>query len=423
MSLHLRAVSGIDARFAAPPSKSFTHRALIAAACADGRSVISRPLSAEDTGVTIAALRQLGAEIAPAGTGDLVVEGTGGAFHAPQGCNIDCRNSGTSMRMLLSLALLADGPVCLTGSPRMQERPVAPLVEALNAAGGEIRYLKRSGFPPVSVDGEFRGGHLEIDASRSSQFLSSALMAAPCGAGETVITTTGVPASRTYLDLTTDVMAAFGAPVERDGYRRFSVHPGGYAPASYTVEGDYSSASYFFAAAAVCSGTVEVTHLNPVSSQGDRVFLRLLREMGCRVTEGADAVTVRSDGDLTGITAALEDAPDIVLTLAAVAPFAEGPTTITGVHNLKIKESNRLDAAVRIAALGGAEAKVSDDSVTIYPGRLPGGGIIDPENDHRTAMSAAVVALGRGDVGILQPGCVQKSYPGFWDALREGGLM
>ena len=423
MSLHLPAVSRIDAQFAAPPSKSFTHRALIAAACADGRSLISRPLHAEDTDVTVSALRKLGATITATDTGDLVVEGTGGAFHAPPGCTIDCHNSGTSMRMLLSLALLADGPVTLTGSPRMQERPVAPLVEALNAVGGRVRYLNCSGYPPVSVDGVFGGGHLEIDASRSSQFLSSALMAAPCGVGETVISTVGDPASRTYLDITTSVMSAFGAPVERDGYRRFSVQPGGYTPVAFTVEGDYSSASYFFAAAAVCAGTVEVTHLNPHSCQGDRVFLRLLQEMGCRVTAGADSVTVTSDGDLTGITAAMEDAPDIVLTLAAVAPFADGPTTITGVQNLKIKESNRLDAVVRVAALGGAETRVTADGVTILPGRLPGGGIIDPEDDHRTVMSAAVVALKRGDVGILHPGCVQKSYPGFWDALREGGLV
>lgn len=423
MSLHLNAVRGIDSRFAAPPSKSFTHRALIAAACADGRSRISRPLYAEDSEVTVSALRALGADIIGTDDGDLIVEGTGGAFHAPPGCTIDCHHSGTSMRMLLSIALLADGPVTLTGSPRMQERPVAPLVEALTAAGGRVRYLNRPGFPPVSVDGVFGGGYLDIDASRSSQFLSSVLMAAPCAAGETVITTKGIPASRTYLDITTRVMDAFGVPVERDGYHRFSVQPGGYTPAAYAVEGDYSSASYFFAAAAVCSGTVEVTHLNPLSCQGDRVFLRLLGEMGCRVTEGADSVTVTSDGDLSGITAAMGDAPDVVLTLAAVAPFADGPTTITGVANLKIKESDRLDAVVRIAALGGAVAQVTDDSVVITPGKLPGGGIIDPENDHRTAMSAAVVALKRGDVGILQPETVQKSYPGFWDALREGGLI
>lgn len=423
MSLHLHAVSDIDACFAAPPSKSFTHRALIAAACAEGRSVISRPLHADDTGVTIAGLRQLGAEISTTNAGDLIVEGMGGAFHAPPGCTIDCHNSGTSMRMLLSLALLADGEVCLTGSPRMQERPVAPLVEALNVAGGKIRYLKRSGFPPVSVDGAFRGGYMEIDASASSQFLSSALMAAPCGEEESVIATPEEPASRTYLDITTDVMSAFGALVKRDGYRRFSVTPGGYTPVSYTVGGDYSSASYFFGMVAVCTGTVEVTHLNPLSCQGDRVFLRLLREMGCRVKEGADSVTVTSDGGLTGITAAMEDTPDLVLTIAAVAPFAEGPTTITGVRNLKIKESNRLDAVVRIAALGGAETKVTDDMVTIIPGKLPGGGIIDPEDDHRTAMSAAVVALKRGDVDILHPDCVQKSYPGFWEALQKGGLL
>jgi len=421
MSMRLPAVSGIEACIAAPPSKSYTHRALIAAACADGRSVISHPLQSEDTGVTITALRQLGAGIT--GTDEIVVEGTGGSFTPSPGCTIDCRSSGTSMRMLISLSLLADVPVCLTGSQRMQERPVAPLVDALNAAGGKIRYLKESGFPPVCVDGEFRGGNIEIDASASSQFLSSALMAAPCGAEETEITTPCEPASRAYIDITADVMATFGAPVGRDGYRRFSVSPEGYAPADYAVEGDYSSASYFFAIAAVCNGTVEVTHLNPASCQGDRVFPGLLAEMGCRVTEGSRSVRVTADGGLTGVTVAMGDAPDVVQTLAAVAPFADGPTTITGIRNLRVKESDRISAVVRIAALGGASAEVSDDTVTIHPGRLPGGGVIDPEDDHRTAMSAAVVALGRGDVGILHPGCVQKSFPGYWDVLRDGGIL
>ena len=421
MSLHLPAVSGVEACFIAPPSKSYTHRALIAAACADGRSVIRSPLLSEDTEVTITALRQLGAVITD--TGDIVVEGTGGNFTAPPGCTIDCRSSGTSMRMLLSIALLADGPVCLTGSLRMQQRPVAPLVNGLNSIGGRIRYLNQPGFPPVCTDGIFRGGHMEIDASASSQFLSSALMAAPCGAAETEITTPSEPASRAYLDITAEVMATFGAPVVREGYHRFTVSPNGYLPAVYTVEGDYSSASYFFALAAVCTGTVEVMHLNPASCQGDRVFLHLLAEMGCQVTESADSVLVASDGGLRGITAAMGDAPDVVLTLAAVAPFADGPTTITGIRNLRVKESDRIAAVVRIAALGGAATEVSADAVTIIPGRLPGGGIIDPEDDHRTAMSAAVVALKRGDVGILHPGCVQKSFPGFWDALREGGVL
>ena len=423
MSLYLPAVSGIDACIAAPPSKSYTHRALIAAACADGRSVIHNPLQSEDTEVTITALRQLGALITDTDTGDLVVEGTKGNFSALPGSTIDCHSSGTSMRMLVSLALLADVPVCLTGSNRMQQRPIAPLVDALNSIGGKIRYLKESGFPPICVDGVFRGGNMEIDASASSQFLSSALMAAPCGAEKTTITTPREPASRAYLDITAEVMATFGVPVQRQGYRSFSVSPNGYTPAMYTVEGDYSSAAYFFAMAAVCTGTVKVTHLNPISCQGDRVFPNLLEQMGCIVTSGADSVTVTSDGRLKGITADMSDAPDVALTLAAVAPFADSPSTITGIRNLRIKESDRLGAMVRIAALGGAATDVSDNAATIFPGRLPGGGIIDPKDDHRTAMSAAVIALKRGDVDILHPECVQKSYPGFWDALREGGIL
>ncbi len=213
----------------------------------------------------------------------------------------------------------------------MLERPLGPLVEALRALGGEAVYLGKPGFPPIRVEGRLAGGTAVVDASMSSQFISSILMAAPCADEDVELEIPEMPASRSYLDVTVDVMEAFGARVERDGYTRFRVRRGTrYTGREYTVEGDYSSASYFFAAAAICGGTVRVNHLSPASVQGDRRFLDALEAMGCLVASSVDTVTVTRKGELSGITIDMSSAPDTVQTLAVVAATAATPTTITG---------------------------------------------------------------------------------------------
>ncbi len=262
-----------------------------------------------------------------------------------------------------------------------------------------------------------------MDGSISSQFISSILMAAPYAEQEIEVRIPSPPASASYLDITLDVMQAFGAVVHRTGYERFSVDSGHrYRGQEYTIEGDYSSASYFFAMAAICGGSVTVKNLRPDSVQGDRRFLDALAAMGCRVSSGTQSVTVEHTGELRGITIDMATSPDTVQTLCMVAAVAKTPTTITGIGHLKFKESDRITGtAERLRALGG-KVYVGNDSLTIRPAPLHGG-TIDPLNDHRMAMSFAVLGLGIGGITIENAECVNKSFPGFWEMLKEAGVL
>ncbi len=422
MNITLEKTAAVSLTFTAPPSKSYTHRALIAGALAGGKTTLFRPLESEDTRLTARALRALGVSIEEQ-TGRTIITGCDGDLPTKGPVTLDLDNSGTSLRLLASLALLARHPVILTGSALMQERPIGPLADALPAIGGTVTFLKNPGFPPLEVSGKLAGGTVVIDGSMSSQFISSILMAAPFAASDVEIVIPAPPASASYLDITLDVMQAFGANVIRDGYERFRVSPKDrYKGRRYTIEGDYSSASYFFAIAAVCGGTVTVKNLSPKSVQGDRRFPEALAAMGCKVTYGKDAVTVARTGELRGITFDMSASPDTVQTLAVAAARATGPTTITGISHLKFKESDRITGtAERLRALG-AGVDVDDDSLTIHPAPLHGG-TIDPANDHRTAMSFAVLGLGIGGITITDSECVNKSFPGFWGILRDAGVL
>jgi len=412
----------VDAAFRAPPSKSYTHRALIAGALASGRTHIEGPLRAVDTELTARGLEALGVSLEWL-PGEIAVAGCGGAFPAAGEVTIDCGNSGTTLRLLTSAALLARHPVVLTGSPRMLERPVGPLAGALRALGGEVAFTGRDGYPPIRISGRLRGGKTGIDGSISSQFVSSILMAAPYAEEDVELTLPAAPASRSYLDVTADVMLGFGAQIERQGYDRFRVKSGvAYRGQNYRIEGDYSSASYLFAIAAVCGGKVTVTGLNPASVQGDRRFLDALEAMGCRVAAGDDAVTVERTGDLAGIEIDMSSSPDTVQTLAAVAATAGSPTTITGTGHLQYKESDRVGVTADTLRRMGAGVEVTKDSLTITPGPLHGVAV-DPHDDHRTAMAFAVLGLAVGGMAIRDPGCVEKSFPGFWEALYGEGLL
>jgi 3-phosphoshikimate 1-carboxyvinyltransferase len=412
---------GIDLAVAAPPSKSYTHRALIAGAIAYGTTVVRNPLDADDTRLTLSALRALGVK-AEQEPDRITLTGCNGAMPVANAVTLDLGNSGTSLRLLTSLSLLSRHPVILTGSTRMQERPVGPLAKALSSLGGSVRFLKKDGYPPLEVGGKLRGGNVTVDASISSQFISSILIAAPYAEQDIEVRIPTPPASASYLDITVDVMSTFGALVKRTGYERFAVSSHHrYMGQEYVIEGDYSSASYFFALSAVCGGRVTVDNLKPGSMQGDRRFLDTLAAMGCRVSYGSSAVTVERSGDLSGITTDMATLPDTVQTLCMVAAMAKTPTTITGIGHLKYKESDRINGtAERLRALGG-DVTVIDDRITIRPVPLHGG-TIDPENDHRTAMSFAVLGLGIGGITITDAECVNKSFPDFWDRLKQAGV-
>lgn len=422
MNRTLEKAGPVDIRVTAPPSKSYTHRALIAGGLAEGESTIERPLRSGDTAVTASVLQQMGVPLVWEGE-QIFISGTGGKMACDAYSILDMGDSGTSLRLLTTVALLCRGPVVITGSPRMKERPVEGLVSALNTIGGGIQYLEAAGFPPFLVNGTLFGGKVRVESTISSQFASSLLLSAPYAESGIELFIPPGAVSRSYLDVTIDVMQAFGVTVEREGYRRFYVKPGrGYRGRKYRVEGDYSSASYFFAMAAVCGGRALVSSLAPASVQGDRRFLDALAAMGCRVSCSGDCITLESDSVLEGIEMDLSSSPDTVQTLCMVAACARSPSRFTGISHLKYKESDRILAILSILrALGGDVKAEEDGSITIRPAPLHGG-TIDPAGDHRTAMSAAVLGLAIGGVTIMDAGCVSKSFPEFWEILHTEGL-
>jgi len=423
MNITLERSGAVDITIRAPPSKSYTHRALIAAALARGDSTLERVLRSDDTLITASALGRLGIPLNWEGE-QIRVSGTGGILHCGAHTVIDMGDSGTSLRLLTSVALLCRSPLIITGSPRMKERPVGGLVTALNCLGGEIRYLETAGFPPLMVEGTLRGGTVRVDSTVSSQFASSLLLSAPYAESPLELILLPGAVSRSYLEVTVDVMEAFGVRVDREGYDHFIVNPGsGYCGRTYRVEGDYSSASYFFAIAAVCGGRVRISSLTPGSVQGDRQFLDALAAMGCRVSCSDDCIMLESDGSLEGIEMDLSNSPDTVQTLCMVAACARSPSRFWGISHLKFKESNRILAILAtLQQLGGNVMAEKDGSITIRPAPLHGGRI-DPAGDHRTAMSAAVLGLAIGGVTVMDAGCVSKSFPEFWDILQQERLV
>ncbi|MDD1715927.1 MAG: 3-phosphoshikimate 1-carboxyvinyltransferase, partial [Methanolinea sp.] len=354
MEVILRKREGVDLVFSAPPSKSYTHRGLIAAALAEGGSHVMHPLQSDDTEVTRRALVSMGVPIREEKDG-YRISGSGGDLVCPQGLELDMENSGTSYRLLTSVALLCRTPVVLTGSDRMKERPVGPLVAAINRLGGEATFLGTPGYPPIRVGGRFRGGNTVVEAGISSQFVSSLLLTGPYAQEDVEIRVSPGLVSPSYLDITLDVMGSFGAHVERQGYEYFRVPAGiPYHGTEYGIEGDFSGASYFFALAALCRGRVRVENLNPRSCQGDRRFVTALQAMGCRVRDLPSGMEVEYTGDLEGIEVDMSTSPDTVQTLCMVAAMARTPSRIFGISHLKWKESDRLGGTARLLrSLGG----------------------------------------------------------------------
>jgi 3-phosphoshikimate 1-carboxyvinyltransferase len=400
-----------------PGSKSLSHRALIAAALASGESRISNLLDCEDTLYTLRALRELGVEI-KIDRGSVTVSGRGGEFPKSNGTKIlFLGNSGTSLRLLLSTAALARGETVLTGFPRLQERPVGELVRALRGLGVPDISTQREEFPPVRIrSGGMKGGQVRLTGRESSQYLSSLLLAAPYASGAVEIEVDGALVSRPYVDLTLEVMARFGVGVQREGHSRFKVPVGpGYCPVDYQVEGDASSASYFWAAAAVTGGTVATENVFPGSSrQGDMSFLDLLERMGALVRKEARRAIVKGR-TLAGIEADMSTMPDMVPTLAALALFAKGKTVIRNVPHLRHKESDRLQAVHEEWSRLGAWIEELPDGL-IIEGSVPlNGTLCDPHDDHRLAMSLAVIGLRCPGIKIQNENCVRKSFPNFWD--------
>lgn len=416
MSKEIVPLEYIDAILTLPGSKSYTHRALIAAALADGESLLKNALKAEDTELTAQALGKLGAVIHWQDS-TVSVQGTAGQ-PAPAGEPLHLGNSGTSMRFLTAVATLGQGEYHLTGTPRLCQRPMGELLTALNQLGSKVDSVRGNGCPPVIVRGGIAGGRARLSGEVSSQYLSALLLIAPLTPLGVEIEVTGELVSRPYVDLTLDVQAAFGISHYRRGYRYFQV-PGGqkYQNRVYEIDADASSASYFWAAAALTGGRVTVTNLNMETSQGDVDFVSVLARMGCRLHPSPAGLTVEG-GPLRGIQIDMSSMPDMVPTLAVVAAFAQGETLITGVRHLRHKESDRLAAVAAELAKMGVQVQEMEDGLKITGGS-PHGAVIETYNDHRIAMSFAVAGLKIPGVVIKDPECVSKSFPEFWEFLEQ----
>jgi 3-phosphoshikimate 1-carboxyvinyltransferase len=399
-----------------PGSKSFTHRILIASALSDGVCRIDNPLRSEDTLLTAEGLRRMGVEIHDH-TDHLVVHGCDGSLR-PAESEIDLGNSGTSVRLLTGICGIGSGRYVITGTRRMQERPIQDLLDGLVQLGIRARSLQGNGCPPVEVFGRnIEGGRVELDCHVSSQYLSSILLMAPLSSRGIEVCVKKGPVSKPYIDMTLEVMHLLGVDVNREGYRNFFV-PGGqtYRSGTYCVEPDCSQAGYFWAAAAITDASVTVRNVHPDTRQGDVRFAQVLGRMGCRVTEEEEGIRV-SGGPLSGITVDMSDMPDMVPTLAVVSAFAEGTTVIQNVAHLRAKESDRLGAVVTELNKMGIAAQCDDTGMAITGGGGHGAQI-KTYDDHRMAMSFAVAGLRIPGIGIENESCVSKSFPNFWEVFE-----
>ena len=411
----IRQVKTLDAEVSVPPSKSYTNRALIAAALADGPSTLVQASRSDDSEFLVSALKEFGIKIERTND-DLEVSGASGELSPPKK-EVYIGNAGTAMRFLATFAGLARGESILTGDEQMKKRPLTDLLQALHAAG--IKTSSENGYPPVKIfGGNFQGGRVDIRGEVSSQFLSSLLLSSPYAKHPVSICVQGKMSSSPYVDMSLHVMRSFGGNVDTLSPSVYAVsNRDRYIGRTFSIEGDASSATYFLAAAAITRGRVVIGNLSDESLQGDLKFLKILADMGCSVVHHEDSIELIG-GKLFGIEVDMNELPDCVPALAVLGAFAKGQTSITNIAQLKFKETNRLAALSTVLTKLGAEAELYDDGLTIHPKPLRGVNI-STYNDHRMAMSFAVAGLSVPGITIENPACVSKSFPNFWDEFSK----
>jgi 3-phosphoshikimate 1-carboxyvinyltransferase len=406
-----------DCSVTLPGSKSYTHRMLIAAALAKGTSKLKDGLDSEDIDHTRTALSCMGISIN--GTPDCLVVSGGAGRMSPYSPEIHLGNSGTSMRLLTAVAALGQGPYVLTGTGRMQERPIDDLVLGLTQLGVHATCLKGNGCPPVEIRGNHpEGGSVDLKCGTSSQFLSAVLLISPYLKNGSDIHVVEGPVSKPYIDITVDVMNRFGVSVEREAYHRFRVKGEQcYRAVDISVPPDASQAGYFWAAGAITGAAVTVRGIGRESLQGDAGFTKVLADMGCRVALTDDGLTVKGGG-LRGISVDMGNMPDLVPTLAVVAAFAHGATQITNISHLRAKESDRIRTTATELKKMGIRVEEAPSALTVWGGPAVGADI-DTYDDHRIAMSFAVAGLRVPGVRIKDEHCVSKSFPKFWEVFES----
>jgi 3-phosphoshikimate 1-carboxyvinyltransferase len=419
--LELGPLETISGEVTLPGSKSLSNRALLLAALASGRTEVTNLLRSDDIERMVEALTQLGVEITLSEDWQhCMVTGNNGLFITPSQKEFFLGNAGTAIRPLTAILSLIPGEFVVDGDQYMRERPIAHLADALRQLGAKIRYQQKEGCPPLTLTGgRITGGDVTIPGDISSQYLTALLMALPLAARDSRIDILGEQVSKPYLDITLGIMQQFGVTATHRSYQQFLI-PGNQSyrsPGTYMVEGDASSASYFFGAAAI-RGDIRVHGLGSNSVQGDYHFLDTIERMGAVVNRGETWTDVTA-AKLRGIDVDLNHIPDAAMTLAVVALFAEGRTVIRNIYNWRVKETDRMHAMAEGLTRLGAKVETESDTIIIDPPEAIEAATIDTYGDHRVAMSFSLAALGDAPVTINDPDCTRKTFPGYFDVLAS----
>lgn len=420
-SLTLQPIARVDGAINLPGSKSVSNRALLLAALACGKTVLTNLLDSDDVRHMLNALSALGINYTlSADRTRCDITGNGGPLRASGALELFLGNAGTAMRPLAAALCLGQNEIVLTGEPRMKERPIGHLVDSLRQGGANIDYLEQENYPPLRLRGGFTGGDIEVDGSVSSQFLTALLMTAPLAPEDTIIRVKGELVSKPYIDITLNLMKTFGVKIANHHYQQFVVKGGQqyHSPGRYLVEGDASSASYFLAAGAIKGGTVKVTGIGRKSMQGDIRFADVLEKMGATITWGDDFIAC-TRGELHAIDMDMNHIPDAAMTIATTALFAKGTTTLRNIYNWRVKETDRLFAMATELRKVGAEVEEGHDYIRITPPAKLQHADIGTYNDHRMAMCFSLVALSDTPVTILDPKCTAKTFPDYFEQLAR----
>ncbi|EAB7343846.1 3-phosphoshikimate 1-carboxyvinyltransferase [Salmonella enterica subsp. enterica serovar Herston] len=420
-SLTLQPIARVDGAINLPGSKSVSNRALLLAALACGKTVLTNLLDSDDVRHMLNALSALGINYTlSADRTRCDITGNGGPLRASGALELFLGNAGTAMRPLAAALCLGQNEIVLTGEPRMKERPIGHLVDSLRQGGANIDYLEQENYPPLRLRGGFTGGDIEVDGSVSSQFLTALLMTAPLASKDTIIRVKGELVSKPYIDITLNLMKTFGVEIANHHYQQFVVKGGQqyHSPGRYLVEGDASSASYFLAAGAIKGGTVKVTGIGRKSMQGDIRFADVLEKMGATITWGDDFIAC-TRGELHAVDMDMNHIPDAAMTIATTALFAKGTTTLRNIYNWRVKETDRLFAMATELRKVGAEVEEGHDYIRITPPAKLQHADIGTYNDHRMAMCFSLVALSDTPVTILDPKCTAKTFPDYFEQLAR----
>ena len=420
--LTLNPIKKINGEVFLPGSKSLSNRALLIAALAKGTTKITNLLVSDDIKHMLKALTSLGIEytLSECGTQCTVV-GNDGFFTTDAPLELYLGNAGTAMRPLCAALAASKGEFILTGEPRMKERPIGHLVDALNQLNSDVEYLENKDYPPVKMKGKaLNGDKVTIDGSISSQFLTAILMVTPLIETDTTIEIEGELVSKPYIDITLDIMARFGVEVQNNNYQSFFVkgNQSYQAVDKYMVEGDASSASYFLAAGAIKGGEVTVHGIGKLSVQGDKHFADVLEKMGAEIIWKDESITVKGK-PLTAVDMDMNHIPDAAMTIATTALFAKGTTSIRNIYNWRVKETDRLFAMATELRKVGAEVIEGEDFISITPPKSITHAAIDTYDDHRVAMCFSLVALSDTPVTINDPKCTSKTFPDYFEKLAQ----